>query len=60
MSCFDARVSRSTLPLLRRDATGERLRPTRVGRHGPSYRLILCGDAGSEIEIFAQRVTLAL
>jgi hypothetical protein len=53
-------VSRSMLSLLVRGATAERLRPAHVSRDGFSYRLLLRGEAGAEMEVFARRVTLAL
>ncbi|MCW2676200.1 MAG: hypothetical protein JWR70_1240 [Modestobacter sp.] len=54
-------VSRSTLKLLEKGATEEELRPARVRRYGFfSYGLLLRGKAGAEMEIFADRVTLAL
>jgi hypothetical protein len=52
-------VSRSTVTLIERVATEEKLRPAGVARHGFSYRLVLRGEAGAEMEIFARRVTLA-
>jgi hypothetical protein len=53
-------VSRSMLSLLVRGAAAERLRPAHVSRDGFSYRLLLRGEAGAEVEVFARRVTLAL
>jgi hypothetical protein len=52
-------VSRSTLKRLTW-AAEERLRPAHVTRDGFSYRLLLRGDSGAEMEVFARRVTLAL
>ena len=52
-------VSRSTLSLLAQGAAEERLRPAHVTRDGFSYRLLLRGEAGAEMEVFARRVTLA-
>jgi hypothetical protein len=52
-------VSRSTLERLTW-AAEERLRPAHVTRDGFSYRLLLRGDSGAEMEVFARRVTLAL
>jgi hypothetical protein len=52
-------VSRSTLQRLKW-AAEERLRPAHVTRDGFSYRLILRGDSGAEMEVFARRITLAL
>jgi hypothetical protein len=53
-------VNRSTLRLLERAAAEERLRPAHVRRDGFSYRLVLRGETGAEMEVFARRVTLAL
>jgi hypothetical protein len=54
-------VSRSTLKLLEQGATEQELRPARVRRYGFfSYGLLLRGEAGADMEIFADRVTLAL
>jgi hypothetical protein len=53
-------VSRSTARVLERNAAEERLRPAHVTRDGFSYRLLLRGEAGAEMEVFARRVTLAL
>jgi hypothetical protein len=51
-------VSRSTLRRLQW-ATEDRLRPAHVDRDGFSYRLLLRGENGAEVEVFARRVTLA-
>jgi hypothetical protein len=51
-------ISRYTLRLLEQGAAEERLRPAQVTRDGPTYRLLLRGEAGAEIRVFAQRVTL--
>jgi hypothetical protein len=51
-------VSRSTLRQLQW-ATEDRLRPAHVARDGFSYRLLLRGENGAEVEVFARRVTLA-
>src|SRR4051812_21679650 len=53
-------ISRSTVRLLERGTAEERLRPAHVVREGFSYRLVLRGEAGAEMEVFARRVTLAL
>jgi hypothetical protein len=53
-------VSRSMLGLLVHGAAAERLRPAHVSRDGFSYRLLLRGEAGAEMEVFARRLTLAL
>jgi hypothetical protein len=53
-------VSRSTLRRLELGAAAERLRPAHVTREGFAYRLLLRGEAGAEMEVFARRVTLAL
>jgi hypothetical protein len=53
-------VSRSTMRRLERGTAEERLRPAHVAREGFSYRLVLRGEAGAEVEVFARRVTLAL
>ena len=52
-------VHRFSLRLLEECATEERLRPSRVERVGFAYRLLLRGEAGAEMEVFARRVTLA-
>jgi hypothetical protein len=52
-------VSRSTLRWLEGIAAQERLRPAHVSREGFSYRLLLRGERGAEMEVFARRVTLA-
>jgi hypothetical protein len=53
-------VSPSALRLLEWSAAVERLRPAQVSRDGFSYRLLLRGEAGTEMAVFARRVTLAL
>jgi hypothetical protein len=53
-------VNRSILRLLAQGAVEERLRPSRVERVGFAYRLLLRGETGAEMAIFARRVTLAL
>jgi hypothetical protein len=53
-------VNRSILRLLEQGATEERLRPSRVERVGFAYRLLLRGETGAEMAVFARRVTLAL
>jgi hypothetical protein len=53
-------VSHSTLRQLEQNAEEERLRPAHVSRDGFSYRLLLRGEAGAEMEVYARRVTLAL
>lgn len=53
------RVSRSSLRLLAMRAADDRLRPARVARDGLSYRLLLRGEAGSELEIYSSVVALA-
>jgi hypothetical protein len=45
---------------LARGAAEERLRPAHVGRDAFSYRLVLRGETGAELEVYARRVTLAL
>jgi hypothetical protein len=52
-------VSRSMLGLIERGAAEERLRPAHVRRDEFSYRLLLRGEAGAEVEVYARRVTLA-
>jgi hypothetical protein len=53
-------VNRSILRLLEQGAAEERLRPSHVERAGFAYRLLLRGEAGAEMSLFARRVTLAL
>jgi hypothetical protein len=53
-------VNRSMLSLLARGAAEERLGPAHVGRDAFSYRLVLRGETGAELEVYARRVTLAL
>jgi hypothetical protein len=53
-------VNRSILRLLAQGAVEERLRPSRVERVGFAYRLLLRGETGAEMAVFARRVTLAL
>jgi hypothetical protein len=53
-------VSRYALTLLTQVAANERLRPAGVERDGLTYRLVFRGEAGTEMEIFARRVALAL
>jgi hypothetical protein len=53
-------VNRSILRLLEQGSTEERLRPSRVERVGFAYRLLLRGETGAEMAVFARRVTLAL
>jgi hypothetical protein len=48
------------LSLLARGAAERRLRPAHVVRDAFSYRLVLRGETGGEMEVFARRVTLAL
>jgi hypothetical protein len=52
-------VSRSTLALLKHRVADHRLRPARVHRDSLSYRLLLRGEAGVEIEVGTQRLALA-
>ncbi|MCW2767477.1 MAG: hypothetical protein JWO11_3436 [Nocardioides sp.] len=52
-------VSRSTLKLLMRRVTDDKLRPARVDRDSLSYRLLLRGEAGAEIEVCTRRLALA-
>jgi hypothetical protein len=53
-------VSFSTLSVLRRRAADEKLYPARVVRDGYSYRLLLRGEAGADIELGTRRLALAL
>jgi hypothetical protein len=53
-------VSRSTLRQLEWGAAEDRLRPAHVTRDSFSYRLLLRGESGTEMEVFARRITLAL
>jgi hypothetical protein len=52
-------VSRFRRRLLVYRAAKEKLRPTRVDRDGLSYRLLLRSEAGTEIEVYTRRLTLA-
>lgn len=52
-------VSRVTRRMLAHRVPIDRLRLARVECDGISYRLILRGDAGDELEIFSRRVALA-
>ncbi len=52
-------VSPSAVRLLERGAAAERLRPAHVSRDGFSYRLLLRGEGGAAMEVFAGRGTVA-
>jgi hypothetical protein len=52
-------VSPSMLRRLIRYAEDDKLRPARIDRDSLSYRLLLRGEAGTEIELTTRRVTLA-
>jgi hypothetical protein len=52
-------VNHSTLRLVARRAAGDKLRPTRVDRESLSYRLLLRGEGGVEIELHTRRLALA-
>jgi hypothetical protein len=52
-------VSRSTLKLLMHRVTDDKMRPARVDRDSLSYRLLLRGEAGTEIEVCTRRLALA-
>jgi hypothetical protein len=52
-------VSRVMRRELLNHAAQDKLRPTRVERDGLSYRLLLRGEAGAEIEVYTRRVALA-
>lgn len=52
-------VSRSTLALLKRRVAADNLRPARVHRDSLSYRLLLRGEAGADIELSTRRLALA-
>jgi hypothetical protein len=52
-------VSQRTRKLLTQRAAGDKLRPAHVHRDAFSYRLLLRGRAGSEIEVHARHIALA-
>jgi hypothetical protein len=52
-------VSRVTRRLLVNRAARDKLRPARVERDGPSYRVLLRSESGAEIEVHTRRVALA-
>jgi hypothetical protein len=52
-------ISRVERRILVRRADQDKLRPTRVARDGFSYRLLLRGETGAEVEIYTRRVALA-
>lgn len=52
-------VSRVTRRMLAHRVRVDRLRLSRVEIDGISYRLVLRGEAGDELEIFSRRVALA-
>ncbi|MDX6236788.1 MAG: hypothetical protein QOG10_1603 [Kribbellaceae bacterium] len=52
-------VSQRTRHLLAQRAAGDKLRPAHVHRDAFSYRLLLRGLAGAEIEIHARQIALA-
>lgn len=52
-------ISARTVELISRRASRDMLRPERVGRDAFSYRLLLRGAAGSEINVYARNITLA-
>ena len=52
-------VSHGTTRLLVNRAAAEKLRLARIELDGFSYRLLLRGEAGAVVEIFARRVALA-
>jgi hypothetical protein len=53
-------VSRYALGVLKHGVAIERLRPADLRHDGLSYRLVLRGEAGGHVEVFARRLTLAL
>jgi hypothetical protein len=52
-------VNRSTLDLLLRRAVDDKLRPAQVERGTVTYRLLLRGEAGADIEVYTRRLVLA-
>jgi hypothetical protein len=52
-------VSQRTRHMLTRRAAGDKLRPAHVHRDAFSYRLLLRGLAGAEIEVHARQIALA-
>jgi hypothetical protein len=52
-------VSRVTRRSLVKRAAQDKLRPARVERDGPSYRLLLRSEAGAVVEVYTRRVALA-
>ena len=52
-------VSQRTRNLLTQRADGDKLRPAHVHRDAFSYRLLLRGQAGAEIEVHARHIALA-
>jgi hypothetical protein len=52
-------VSQSTRNLLTRRASWDKLHPSHVRREAFSYRLLLRGRAGTEIEVHARHIALA-
>jgi hypothetical protein len=52
-------VSGSTLRALKRRAANDRLRPARVERDSLSYRLLLRGEVGGDIELTLRRLVLS-
>jgi hypothetical protein len=51
-------VSPTMFQLLMRRAAADKLRPARVDRDSLSYRLLLRGEAGSDIELTTKKVAL--
>jgi hypothetical protein len=52
-------ISARTVELISHHATLDMLRPETVGRDAFSYRLLLRGAAGTEINVYARNITLA-
>jgi hypothetical protein len=52
-------VSQRTRHLLTQRAAGDKLRPAHVHRDAFSYRLLLRGRAGAEVEVHARHIALA-
>ena len=52
-------ISARTVELIGRHASLDMLRPERIGRDAFSWRLLLRGAAGAEINVYARTITLA-
>ena len=51
-------VSRRSLALLLARAQEDRLRPTRLEKMGSTFRLLLQGEAGSPVAVYARRLAV--